>query len=96
MVVFRVIGLIFVALALMTLGADGLSSLEAGEIKIRSFSDLWAILHQPSLDAFGTWSSGALPPAVVDPGVSTLMSLPAWVVLGILGIILAFLFRRRG
>ena len=96
MVVFRSIGLIFVALALMALGADGFKSLEAGEIKIQSFGEVWGVLYQPSLDAFLAWGGEHLPPIVMDPVLSSIMSFPAWVVFGVIGIIIAFLFRRRG
>ena len=95
MIVFRIIGLVFVAAALMALGSDGLRSLESGEVQIRSFGELWGLLNQGSLDSFNGWAQNTLPGIVVDPGIAAIMNFPAWGVLGVIGILIAFLFRQR-
>ena len=44
MFVVRLIGLLFIITALMALGSDALLSLEAREVTMRSFNDLWGML----------------------------------------------------
>ncbi len=95
MILFRLIGLLLITLALMALGSDALRSLEAGEVQIRSLSELWGLLNQSSLDAF-TGFVAAQAPAVSGP-LATGFSYPAWAVLGVIGIVIAGLLRlRRG
>ncbi|MBV1887480.1 MAG: hypothetical protein KUG61_10385 [Parvibaculaceae bacterium] len=94
MVIFRILGLILVVFALMALGADGIQSLEAGELSLRSTTELWTLLNAASLEAFSAWVAG-LPAFVQDPIVSSLLSIPVWVTLGVLGLLIAFLFRKR-
>ena len=99
MIVFRLLGLILIAGALMVFGADALRSLESGEVGINSFAQVWALLDErlgaASLDGFKAWAEAALPPAAWDPGVVSVLSYPAWAVLGVLGIIIALIFRPR-
>jgi hypothetical protein len=78
----------------MALGADGIQSLEAGELSLRSTTELWTLLNPASLEAFNTWVAG-LPSVIQDPVVSFLLSIPIWVTLGVLGLLVAFLFRKR-
>ena len=94
MVIFRILGLILVVAALMLLGADGIASLEAGELTLRTASEIWTLLHASSLEAFNAWAAG-LPAFVQDPIVSTVLSIPAWVTLGVLGLLIALIFRKR-
>ncbi len=94
MVIFRILGLILVVFALMALGADGIQSLEAGELSLRTTTELWTLLNPATLEGFNTWVAG-LPGFVQDPIVSFLLSIPVWVTLGVLGLLIAFLFRKR-
>ena len=89
------IGFVFVGLALMALGADAIGSREAGTVQIRSLGELWGILHFPSRDAFLAWGGAKLPPAAMDPVVSSIMAVPAWALFAIIGIALLYLFRQR-
>ncbi|GAK45343.1 conserved protein [Tepidicaulis marinus] len=95
MIVFRLIGLIFIAIALMLLGADGIQTLESGEVSIRSLSEVWTLLHPSSMESFMAWSGETLPPVAQDPVLSTIMGAPSWASFGVIGIIIALLFRRR-
>ena len=91
MVLFRLIGLLLITLALMALGSDALRSLESGQVEIRSFAELWALLDKASLDAFLTWVT-AHAGAISGP-LDTVFSYPAWAVLGVAGIVIAGLIR---
>jgi hypothetical protein len=97
MIVFRLIGLLFIIVALMALGSDALLSLEAREVTMRSFNDLWGILHEGSRDAFSGWAAEGAPEAAQGP-VASVLAFPAWGVLGIIGIVIAGLaaLLRRG
>ncbi|MAM95142.1 hypothetical protein [Parvibaculum sp.] len=88
MVVFRLLGFLFIVAALMALGSDALLSLENGEVTMRSFSELWALLHEGSRDAFTGWVSSGAPEGLKMP-IDAVMGFPAWGVLGIIGIVLA-------
>ena len=96
MFIFRLIGLLLITLALMALGADALKSLEAGAIEIRSLASLWSLVHEASYAGFTGWVSSTLPAA--SSPLTTVLSYPAWAVLGVVGIIIAGLIRlfRRG
>lgn len=97
MVVFRLIGLLFIVAALMALGSDALLSLENGEVTMRSFSELWALIHEGSRDAFTGWAGSGAPEGLKGP-IDAVMGFPAWGVLGVIGIVLAGLIAllRRG
>ncbi|MDO9126131.1 hypothetical protein [Parvibaculum sp.] len=97
MVVFRLIGLLFIIAALMALGSDALLSLEKSEVTMRSFAELWALVNQSSYDAVAGWVSSGAPEGLVGP-INTVFTYPAWAVLGVIGIVLAGLLAllRRG
>ncbi len=95
-VILRLISLVLVVLALMLLGADTVTSLEnGGRITVRSLDDVWALFNKPALLAFHSWMTTHLP-HVLASGISAVFTLPGWAATGVPGIILAFLFGRRG
>jgi hypothetical protein len=88
---FRFISLILIVAALMLLGADAVGTLESGgDVKLRSLQSVWA-LFAPAAAAS---AMEGLPAAVASP-VGLLLSLPAWATFGLLGLLIAFLFRHR-
>lgn len=97
MVVFRLIGLLFIIAALMALGSDALLSLEKGEVTMRSFGELWTLLNQGSYEGFTGWVSAGAPEGLINP-INTVLTYPSWAVLGVIGIVLAGLLAllRRG
>ncbi|NIJ40763.1 hypothetical protein FHS78_001039 [Parvibaculum indicum] len=88
MIVVRVIGLVLIIVALMALGSDALRSLEAGEVVIRSTSELWTLLNPGSHDAFMGWATDGTAEGAAGP-IETVMSYPAWAVIGVLGVVVA-------
>ncbi|HEV2651580.1 MAG TPA: hypothetical protein VGU69_10010 [Rhizomicrobium sp.] len=95
-VILRLISLVLVVLALMLLGADTVTSLEnGGRITVRSLDDVWALFNKPAMLAFHTWLTTHLP-QVLAGGIGAVFTLPGWAATGVPGIILAFLFGRRG
>ncbi len=86
MVIFRILAQILIAAALMVLSADAVQSLEAGEVRLRTLSEFSALLHlgDPTA-ALSAWA-----PGVFKDGLSFLVALPAWVILGFIGVVLAW------
>ncbi|MGB8364261.1 MAG: hypothetical protein ACLQUZ_08930 [Rhizomicrobium sp.] len=94
-VALRFVSLILIVFALMLLGADLVTSLEkGGVITVRSIEQVWMLLNKSSAVAFTAWLQHSLP-VLVSGWISRVLSLPAWSLTGVLGVILAFLFGRR-
>lgn len=89
----RFFSLVLIVIGLMLLGADMITSFEKGQITIRSFEQVWALIDKGSVDAFKSWLEKTLP-APVPNWIDSFLALPGWSI-GILGVILAFLFGRR-
>ena len=87
MAIFRLLAWILVALGIALLGADAISSLESGEPVIRTTAEMLAL---GGLDAYA--AAEAAPKGVAD-AMTTVLQLPLWAVLGLIGIILTLIFR---
>ena len=91
----RFLSLILIVLGLMLLGADVIASLEkGGEITVRSLDQVWMMINAPSDLAFRAWLERTIP----QPGahwIETILGFWSWAVIGLPGVILAFLFGRR-
>lgn len=93
-IVFRFISLILIVIALMLLGADVVTSLQKSEITVRSIEQVWSLVDASGLAAFKSWVEATLPGPV--PGwIYSLLSMWGFGVVGVLGVILAFLFGRH-
>jgi hypothetical protein len=86
----RFIGIVFIAHALMLIGADEISTIEAGGV--RTIRSLDHILTLYRLDP-KPWE--ATLPAVLEGLVARVMSWPAWAVLATLGAGIGFIARAR-
>ena len=91
MLVGRILGWLLLVLALLALGGDGLRWLETGITSFISLGDFWRRMDPLSIDALQNWT----PPAVWSPFLITLLGWPAAIVLGVLGILLLFVFQSR-
>ena len=89
MAAFRFIAWILVALAIALLGADAVSSLEDGEPKIRTTAE---ILQTVGVLKDGDGAAAGAPGGVAR-ALTTVLSLPLWAVLGLIGLILTLIFR---
>lgn len=85
MAAFRFLAWILVALAVALLGADAVSSLETGEPVVRTTAEV--------LGLFGIETGGSEPEGGVAKAVTTVLSLPLWAVVGIIGLVLTLVFR---
>ena len=86
----RIIGILLVVHALMLIGADEISTIEAGGVRtIRSLDHILTIYR---LDP-KPWAASL--PGLLQGGVSTVMAWPAWAVLAGVGALLGFGARAR-
>jgi hypothetical protein len=80
---FRFIALFLIISALMLLGADAVGTLEGGGVvKLRSMGEIMAL-----------FAPGIAPDA--GGPLAPVLGLPAWALLGVFGLVLAFIFRHR-
>ena len=84
----RILGMLFLAHALMLVGADEITTIEMGGIRtIRSLDTILTLYGadpKPWLMALPDWF-------VV--GFTSIFALPGWAVFGVLGAVLAYAFR---
>lgn len=91
----RFFGLIILAAAFIFLIYDGTKSIADRSFFITRSVDVWSAVHQSSLIALQPWVERNIAPWAWDPGVVTVIGQPAWLILGIVGIILILLGRRK-
>ena len=93
-VLMRLVSLVLIVVALMLLGADAVTSLErGGELTVRSFGAVWAMIDNNGLIHFKNWVQHYLP--FLAQGVYSSLALPGWAITGVIGVILAFIFGRK-
>jgi len=92
---FRVIlGVVFMIVTLALAGADGVLWWRSGLLEFRSLGAVWLKLDSGSLNFAQDLVQRYLWPAVWDPGITTLLLLPAWLLPGIFALVL-FVSARR-
>ena len=91
-IAFRYLALLLIVLALMLLGADIVTSLEDKSITVRSLEAVWALLAPGALAGFKHWAAGL--PSPVGTALLDFLTVWAWGVLGVLGVVIAFLLGR--
>jgi uncharacterized membrane protein len=93
--VMRFVSLILIVIALGLIGADFVTSLERhGLIVVRSVAQVWSLFDRAGPANSVAWAQHTLPYAVAHV-FEMLLNSWSWVVVGIPGIILVFLFDRR-
>jgi hypothetical protein len=90
----RYISLVLLVIAFMLLGADFMTSLEKGEITVRSLAQFWTIVDKPTLDAFKAWLEHAMPSPFAG-WIESFLNVYGWAPFGVLGVILAFASSRH-
>ena len=96
MVILRIFGSWFLIAALIALVYDGTKSMgNPDHWVITSFMDHWRNLHADSLTAAQTATETSVHPLLWDPLLTGLMSLPGWIFLSVLGVLLFYAGRKR-
>lgn len=89
--VIRIIGLLFAAAAVMVAGIEMARSFQTGKWVITPLGKLWYDLSPGSLNLTQAIVQRYLAPQVWEPGIVTVLTWPAWAVLGGFGAVLLIL-----
>jgi hypothetical protein len=93
-VLMRLVALVMIVTALVLLGADALTSLEkGGEVTVRSLGLIWSVLDPASLAAFKDRVQHNAP--FLAQTVYSALAMPGWGLIGVVGVLIAFIFGRR-
>jgi len=95
MIVGRVIGWILVVAGLAILAKDVIGWLDTGTLAFSATGELWFSLHNGSLNLIQAITQRYIWPTLWDPVLVTVLLWPAFLVIGIPGLLLSWLFRRR-
>jgi hypothetical protein len=91
----RLIGVIVLAAGFILVVYDGAKSIADSRIYVYKLGQLWTDIHAASLQNAQAKVQENLPAAAWDPVITTLLDQPAWLVLGVIGIVLILLGRKR-
>jgi hypothetical protein len=94
--VFRFLAGAFLLVAVIAAVNDVTRSMAAGEVlpPVSAYQH-WQRLAPVTLNAAHSWVERRTDPLVWDMGVAKLLQLPAWGLLGLIGLLLAYAGRRR-
>ena len=95
MIVGRIIGWLFIVIALVALGADIVGSLASRRVDITLLGKQWFEIHRASIGLAQAMIQRYTLPELWDPVIVTVLLWPTFAVFGVLGVILAYLFRYR-
>jgi hypothetical protein len=93
MMVLRLIGWLLLGAALLCAGGEALASLQAGQWAPTAAGELWFRLDPSSLNLSQAVIQRYVAPWLWDPAIVTVLLAPAWVVLGLPGLLLSRLCR---
>jgi hypothetical protein len=91
----RLLAGIFLLIAVMAAVTDATHSLASKQITLLSAQDHWSRLAPTSFAAARASVRRSTHPLVWDAGLGKVLQLPAWVLLGLVGLLLAYAGRRR-
>jgi hypothetical protein len=94
MTILRLIGWLLVVIALALLAREAYFWLATGSWDVLAAGQLWFTIHKDSLLLVQPAIERYLTPALWDP-IETLLTWPAWAVIGVPGLLLALVRRRR-
>ena len=93
--IISMIGLWTCALALLALVLDGVRSIAANEIVMKSLGATWFELDTASLNLTQAIIQRNVHPFIWDPVVQWILMMPTWLVAGLIGSVLVYLGRKR-
>ncbi|MGB7257655.1 MAG: hypothetical protein ACRECC_00880 [Pseudolabrys sp.] len=92
---FRFLGLLCLAGAFILVIYDGMKSIAGNAVFITNVRALWDIINASSLQSLKPLVETRIGPWAWDPIVVTALTWPSWAVLGVFGIVLIMLGRKR-
>ena len=93
-IALRIVGTWLIGLALVLLVIDGTKSLAANAVVMTSLGDIWLQIHAQSLDNVREFFQSRFFANLLDRVFDALLTYPAFVVIGVPGIVLALLGRK--
>ena len=93
--VFTFTGLWVSALALLALVLDGVRSIAANELVMKSLGATWFEIDNGSLNLAQAVIQRNVHPLIWDPVVQWILTMPAWLVAALIGLCLVYLGRKR-
>jgi hypothetical protein len=87
MAAFRFIAWLLVSIAVALLGADAVSSLEQGHPVVRTTAEILGLIN---INAAGIVENS---PGAIAKALHTLIELPLWSIVGLIGVVLTLVFR---
>lgn len=93
--ILRLLGTWLVGIALILLIIDGTKSLGANTIVLTSLGETWTALHAQSLEQLRAFLATRFFGPLLDIVVTALLTFPAWAVLGVPGLFIAWLGRSK-
>ena len=93
--IFSFIGLWTCALALLALVLDGVRSIAANEIVMKSLGATWFEIDNESLNLAQAMIQRNVHPLLWDPVMQWILTVPAWLIAAIIGLFFIWLGRKR-
>lgn len=93
--IFSMLGLWTCALALLALVLDGIRSIAANTIVMTSLGATWFELDSASLNLAQAVVQRNLHPLLWDPVIQWVLTLPAWLVAAVIGLLFLYIGRKR-
>jgi hypothetical protein len=91
---FRLVGLLLLAGGFIFMVYDGARWVADQSLRFTRFGEFWNDIHQSSQQAFRAWIESHVP-WLWNSVIRVLLDQPVFAVMGVLGILLMLLFRRR-
>ena len=91
----RTLGILVLALGLVVLNYDVTKTLDAHALHVTKSGDLWHAVHSTSLQLLQAGIERHVAEWLWDPVLLNILTAPACVVLGVIGLILVLLGRRK-
>jgi hypothetical protein len=92
---FRFLGVLVLAAAFVLLVYDGAKSIADSRLYIYKLGQLWTDINAASLQSLQTTVETHLPAQAWNPVALTVLEQPGWLVLGVIGILLILLGRKK-
>jgi len=97
MFLLRILAIVFWVLAVLTFALDLLETAEQGTFVTTVLGTWWYNVHPPSLNVLQVFFERTISlPSIWNPGITTLLLLPAWVVFAGLAFLLTMISRLFG
>lgn len=91
----RILGWLLLAGAIVAFGGDIVRSVRAGVIDTQPIGAMWYALSPGGLIRVQAWVQAYIHPAVWNRGIFPLLTMPAWVPAGFLGVVFLLITRQR-